>query len=158
MVDAATGKELAKEFDSKIEDLQKLKPYSNDEMKALLPETLGGVTRSNVNVTNMMGTSYASADYEINDSTTVSLKILDCAGEAGAGIYSIQFLAALREQHEDEHEITRTINFNGEKAIEHFEKNGSEAALMWMAKGRLMATLEGNDVSIEKIRELAAGL
>lgn len=147
--------ELAKEFDANLERLQQLTAYTNDEMKALLPETLGGASRSKVTATNMMGTSYASADYEINDSTTVSLKLLDCAGEAGAGIYSIQFLAAINTQHEDEDEITRTVTFNGEKAVEHIEKDGSEATLMWLAKGRLMATLEGNLVSIETIRDLA---
>ncbi|MCR6722426.1 MAG: hypothetical protein NVV59_19520 [Chitinophagaceae bacterium] len=150
-----TTQDFGKEYQDNVEKLQKLTPYTSEEMKALLPETLGGANRSNVSVTNLMGTSYASADYEIDETTTVSLKIMDCAGEAGVGIYSLQFIAALNLQQEDDDEITRTVDFNGEKAVEHIEKNGSEATLMWLAKGRLMATLEGNGVTIETIRDLA---
>ena len=151
-------KDLPPQFQTIMEDLQKLPPYTQEEMKALLPEALNGAMRSNVNVTGMMGTTYASADYEINDSAAVSLKLLDCAGEAGAGIYSIQFLSALNSGQEDDESITRTIQLGGEKAIEHIEKDGSEATLMWLFRGRVMATLEGTNLDIEIIKELATRL
>ncbi len=157
-LDVSKAEKFSQDFTKKVEELQKLTPYTLDEMKALLPETFAGANRSNMNVASAMGTSVAEADYEINDTTSVTLKIFDCAGEAGAGIYSMQFLGMMNLQQETEDEITRTIDFNGTKAVEQFEKDGSRASFVWVAKERLLVTLEGENTRIEPLRQLAGSL
>lgn len=148
---AAATNELSK----RVEELQKMKPYTTEEMKSFLPENLGGAEQSRLQVTNMMGTVYAGAEYDISDTTTVSVKLLDCAGEAGAGLYSVQFLAMLQVESENDNEIVRTIDYNGTKAIERYSKDGSEASFTWMANDRLLATLEGSNISLADLKKLA---
>ncbi len=157
-VDPSKMEKFSQDFTKKVEELQKLTPYTLEEMKALLPESFAGANRSNMNVASAMGTSFAEADYDINDTTSVSLKIFDCAGEAGAGIYSMQFLGMMNLQQETEDEITRTVDFNGTKAVEQFEKDGSRSSFVWVAKDRLLVTLEGENTKIEPLRQLAGSL
>jgi hypothetical protein len=88
-----------------------------------------------------MGTAYAEADYTFNDSTEISLKIFDCAGQAGAGVYSMQYLGMMNFQSESDDEYTKTIDFNGGKAIEQ-GKDGSRSTLTFLAADRLLVTLK----------------
>ncbi len=146
------------DYSKKVEELQKLTPFTLDELKAFLPETLEGAARSNMNVSSSMGISVCSADYELDDNSSYSLKIFDCAGEAGAGIYSLQFLTAMNLQQETDVEVTRSIDFGSGKAVEQYQKDGSESKLMWMEKDRMMITLEGNNISMDKVKSVASGL
>jgi len=83
---------VSEDFQKKTEELQKLSPYTIDQMKGLLPDELAGAKRSKFSANSAMGAAYAEGEYPINDSTEVELKIFDCACQAGAGIYSMQYL------------------------------------------------------------------
>lgn len=153
-----TSEKAANNFEEKVKELQALAPMSLEDMKALLPESLAGAARSDMNVQNAMGASFASAKYKINDNTSVELGIFDCAGPAGAGIYSMQFLTLMNFQQESETEMTRTVDFNGSKAIERAKKDGSESSFHWFAKDRFLVSLEGENMKVEELRELAGSM
>lgn len=110
-------------------ELQKMPQLTIDQLKAMIPEELMGVKRKNFNVTSAMGTGFASAEYEINDSSNVKLNIYDCAGSAGAGIYSMQYLGMMNIQSESDDEYTKSIDFMGGRAFEHCEKSSNDCTL-----------------------------
>ena len=130
-------------FQKKAEELQKLSPYTLDQMKAMLPEELAGTRRSKFSANSAMGAAFAEADYKINDSTDLELKIFDCAGQAGAGIYSMQYLGMMNFESESDDEYTKSVDFKGGKAIEHLNKRNNRATLTYLAGDRLLVTLEG---------------
>lgn len=157
-INANALKETAEESKNKMEELQKLTPLSNDELKAFFPEELGGMKRNSFNVQNAMGAAMGEARYKADDTTDVKVSIIDCAGNAGAGIYSLQYLTMMNIEREDDNEIGKTIDFNGSKAFESIKKNRNEATLTYFAKDRLMVTLEGENVNIDQLKQFASSL
>ena len=153
--------ELAKvsdDFQKKTEELQKLSPYTLDQMKALLPEELAGTKRSKFSANSAMGAAYAEGEYPINDSANLELKIFDCAGQAGAGIYSMQYLGMMNFQSESDDEYTKTSEFNGGRAVEHHNKKNNRSTLTYLAGDRLLVTLEGRNTGIDLLKKVAGNL
>lgn len=157
-VDANSLNQAADALQKKTEELQKLSPYTLDQMKAFLPEELAGAKRSKFSANSAMGAAYAEGEYPINDSTEIELKLFDCAGQAGAGIYSLQYLGMMNFQSESDEEYTKSIDFNGGKAIEHGEKDGSRSTLTYLAADRLLVTLEGRNTSADQLKKAAGSL
>ena len=108
---------VADDVQKQKEALNKLQPLSLDQLKAMIPESLIGAKRTNSEANSSMGAGLAYAEYALNDSTQISLNIYDCAGPAGAGIYSMQYLGLFNPQEENDEEYTKTIDFNGGKAF-----------------------------------------
>lgn len=150
--------EVADAFQKKSEELQKLTPYTLDQMKALLPEELAGTKRSRFSANSAMGAAYAEGEYAVNDSTELELKIFDCAGQAGAGIYSLQYLNLMNFQSESDNEYTKTIDLNGARAVEHLDKNSNRATLTYLAGDRLLVTLEGRNTGVDLLKQTAGSL
>lgn len=157
-VSASDMANVADAFQKKTEELQKLSPYTLDQMKALLPEELAGAKRSKFSANSAMGAAYAEGEYPVNDSTKLELKIFDCAGQAGAGIYGMQYLNIMNFQSESDDEYTKTIDFNGGRAVEHLDKKNNRATLTYLAGERLLVTLEGRNTGVDLLKQTAAGL
>ena len=157
-VDASSLAETSDALQKKAEELKKLTPYTLDQMKGFLPEELAGGKRSNFSANSMMGAAFAQATYKINDSTDIHVNLYDCAGEAGAGIYSLQYLGMMNFQSESDEEYSKTIEFKGGKAIEHARKDGSRSTLTYVASDRLLVTLEGRNTSVDQLKQMAGSL
>jgi hypothetical protein len=140
------------------EELQKLPPLTLDQLKVIVPDQLMGVKRTRYNASSAMGAAFVSADYAINDSSNVKLNIYDCAGPAGAGIFSMQYLTMMNIQSESDEEYTKSIDFMGGKAYEHCQKRRNDCTLTYLANGRLLVTLEGNHVGIDALKQAAQNL
>jgi hypothetical protein len=138
--------------------LEKLTPLPLDQLKALVPETLMGVSGINYSVNSSMGAGLARGEYELNDSSRISLSIYDCAGPAGAGIYSMQYLGLYNMQDENDEEYTKAIDFNGGKAFEHCEKATNSCTLSYFSGRRFMINLEGDHVGADELKKAASGL
>lgn len=141
----------------KTEELQKLSPYTLDQMNALLPLELMGATRSNISANSVSGVPYVEGSYSINDSFDIKVSIYDCAGDAGVGIYNIQYSNLMNFEMVSEKEYTKTIDFNGSRAIEHSTKDSSNASLTYLG-GRLLVTLEGRNTGVNKLKKAATSL
>jgi hypothetical protein len=148
----------ADDYQKKSEELQKLSPYTLDQMKAMLPDELAGAKRAKFSANSAMGAAFAEGDYPINDSTDISLKIFDCAGQAGAGIYSMQYIGMMNFQSESDDEYTKTIDFKGGRAVEHFDKRNNQSTLTYVASDRLLVTLEGRNTDVNLLKKIASDL
>jgi hypothetical protein len=146
------------EMQKMSEDLQKLPPLSLDQLKAMIPEELMGGKKSSYNATSAMGAGVVNAEYKINDSTDIKLMVYDCAGPGGAGIYSMQYLGMFNMESENEHEYTRTIDFNGGKAIEKCQKDRNDCSLTYFTGTRFLVELEGDNVGIDGLKQAANSL
>lgn len=156
--DAKKMQNAAEDMEKKKDELSKLTPLTMDELKALLPETLMGTARTSYDVNSSMGAGLATAEYTLTDSTSVSLSIYDCAGSAGAGIYSLQFLGMMNMQQESDDEYTKTVEFNGANAFEHCDKTTNDCTFTYFAGGRYLVTLEGRNVGADALKQAARSL
>lgn len=157
-VDANQMQKVAEEMEKTKDELGKLTPLTADELKAIFPAELMGTPVSGLEVASAMGASTAEAKYKVNDSTDIKISIIDCAGPGGAGIYSMQYLGMMNIQQEDEDEYTKTIDFNGGKAFENCRKDRNECTLTYFSGGRLLISLEGDNVGINTLKDVAKTL
>ena len=157
-IDVNQMQNAAQDMEKQKAELEKLPPLTMDQLKAMLPETLMGAKRTSFSTNSSMGAGQARGEYEINDSTRITLNIYDCGGPAGAGIYSMQYMSMFNFQQETDEEYTRTIDFNGGKAFEHCEKATNDCTLSYFSGGRFMVTLEGDHVGADALKQAAGGL
>lgn len=143
---------------SKTETLQSLTPLAADQLKALLPVSfMGGVQKSaEANTANSY--TAAQAEYEINDTTRLTLIIRDCGGPAGAGLFNMQYLNQLNVQKDDDEEYVKVTDFKGGKAIENCLKKIKECRFIFFTSDRLLVNIEGKNISIESVKQAAANL
>lgn len=157
-VDMAGLTSNAEDMTEKMEKLKKLTPLTLDQLKALLPEQLDGIKRSSFNANSNMGFSVAEAEYRKDDQTNLQIVLYDCAGEAGAGIYGLAYLTKMNMQSESDDGYVKTVDFNGAKAVETFEKNNNETALTYTVNDRLMVVITGKNMDNKVIRQVAQNL
>ena len=141
----------------KMEALKKLQPLNLEQLKALLPEAVNGIPRSSFNTNSMMGFGVAEAEYKQNDKD-LKVAIYDCAGEAGAGIFALSYLTQMNMQSESENGYTKTLNFNGAKAIESYDKNSSQSTFTYLSGDRLMVVLTGRNMDNATLKQVAQSL
>lgn len=146
------------EMTKKTEELKKLTPLSLDELKALLPEALAGLKRTNYNASSAAGYAAVEGDYQKDDTIGLRVMIYDCAGETGAGFYTLTYWGAMNFQQESEHEYTKTIDFNGGKAIENFKKEQKQSSLTYVSNNRLLVVLNGTNMEPSVLKEAAQNL
>jgi len=161
-------KTLADQADG-MEALQKkltdLTPLENDQLKAMLPEELLGIKRSAFAVGD--GAAYmkiktAEATYKKSDgSGSIELSIMDGAGEVGASVVALQYMAlSVDSEKETADGFEKNIAWNGHRAHLEQRKNGDEVdtELSYLVDDRFLVKLEGEHVSVEDLQKAAATL
>jgi hypothetical protein len=153
--------ELAKAAESmgdKTEELKKLTPLSTDALKSFLPETLLGIKRSRFNVANNMGFAVGEATYKKDDTTDLKVMIYDCAGEAGAAFYGMNFFMRMNMQQESEDGYTKTTEFMGSKAVESYKKYNNQYQLTFLSGERFLISVEGDNTGLDAVKDAAKSL
>lgn len=157
-IDVKHMQNAADQFQKQKDILETLTPLSLDELKTKIPESLLGTTGINVEANDNMGAGLAIGEYEISDTSRITLSIYDCAGPAGAGIYSMQFMGLMNIQEENDEEYTKTIDFKGSKAYEHCNKSDNECTITYFTGNRFLVTLQGQKVSATALKDAARRL
>lgn len=153
-----TMQNMASEMQKNVQALQKLTPLTLDQLKAVVPEQINGINRSNYSATSMAGASYVEAQYKINDTTNVHVSVWDCAGTAGAGIYNAQFMMLYNFQQEDEYGYTKTQDFNGGKAVIKYEKANNSYTATYFTGDRYLVAIRGTNTSLDALADVAKTL
>jgi hypothetical protein len=148
----------AEQSNDKVEELKKLTPLSLDQLKALMPDEFMGMKRSSFNANSMMGAATCNATYKTEDGKELKLSIFDCAGEAGAGIYSMRYWTLWNFQQEDDNGYQKTVDFNGGKAIEKYSKYNDEYGLTYMSGDRFLVTVEGEKTGLDVVKQATKSL
>jgi len=158
-VDVNSAAAVSDDMQKKMEELKKLTPLTTDQLKTMLPDELMGLKRASFNANSMMGFASAEARYKNeNDDKQIELNILDCAGEAGAGVYSLSYWTKMSMQSESDNGYTKTVDFDGNKAVETYDKGGDRYELTYVASDRLLVTMKGEKTGLDAVRQAAQGL
>jgi hypothetical protein len=160
-IDLSDVKDMAKSMElnqGKSEKLKKLTPLSLDQMKALIPEEFMGMKRTSFNTANAMGVATCNAKYKTDDGQELKVEILDCAGEMGANMYSIRFFGLWNFEEENDNGYQKTIDLNGEKAIEKYSKYNNRYELTYFSNDRFLVNLEGDNIGIDVLKQAAKNL
>jgi len=158
-LDPTVTENQADEMTRKMEELKKLTPLTTDQLKAMLPEQLMGLPRTNFNATNAMRWGSATASYRNEgEDKEIDISIFDCAGEAGAGIYSLNYWMKMSVVTEDQNGYSKTVDFNGGKAVEGYNKNSDEHELTFTSGDRLLVTVKGRKTGLDAVKQAAASL
>ena len=140
-----------------IEVLKKTTPLSNDELKAILPENLLGLKRSEFSVgdASMMNLSSAEAKYKNEDgSKSMTLEIMDGAGETGSAMVSILMMGLnMNKEKQTETGFEKTTEIDGMKALVSEEKREDKVSskIQIIAKTRYLLTISGRGFSYEEL-------
>ena len=158
-VDVNSAAAVSNDMQKKMEELKKLTPLTTDQLKTMLPEQLMGMKRSSFNANSMLGFASADATYKNeNYDKEIELNILDCAGEAGAGVYSLSYWTKMSMQSESDNGYTKTVDFNGDKAVETYEKGSDRYELTYVASDRLLVTVKGEKTGLDAVKQTARDL
>jgi hypothetical protein len=158
-VDLGAVETSTDQVQEKLEKLKKLTPLSTDQLKTMLPDEIAGMKRSSFNANSMMGFATAEATYQNEgDDKEISVSIFDCAGEAGAGIYSLNYWTKMSMQSESDNGYTKTVEFNGEKALETYEKSSDNYELTFVASDRLLVNIKGQKTGLDEVHKAAESL
>lgn len=141
-----------------MEEMKKLPALTTDQLKAMLPESMLSMKRSNFSVNSGMGYGVADARYKNEDgSKQFHVTIYDCVGTAGVAWYSMMYWGMNMEQ-EDENGYKKSTTFNGSKAIESFEKGSNQYGLLFPASNRLLVNVEGENATLDEVKQAANSL
>jgi|GEM_PF-663517 len=161
-------KTLADQADG-MEALQKkltdLTPLENDKLKAMLPQELLGTKRTEFSVGD--GAAYmkiktAEATYKkSDDSGSITLSIMDGAGEVGASVVALQYMAlSVDSEKETSDGFEKNVEWNGHRAHLEQRKDGDEVdtELSYLVDDRFLVKLEGVNISVEDLQKAASTL
>ncbi|SRR5258706_5045692 len=142
----------------RLEQMKKLPPLSADQVKALFPEELAGIKQSDYTRINNEGYEAGEATYHSDDGKEVHLTIFDCVGDAGIGKYNIMYQAYINMESGDENGYKKTVDFNGDKAIESYDKKEDKYGILFTSGNRLLVNAEGEKMGLDTLKQAAGGL
>lgn len=148
----------ADEMTVKMEALKSMKPFTIEEMRALLPETFDGVKQSNYNASATMGYTIVGVEYEKDSKNELKVQLYDCAGEMGSAFYASAFWTSMNFQQENDEGYTKTVDFMNGRAIEAYKKERNESTLTYVVGDRLMVILEGKNMNPGELKAAAQKL
>lgn len=159
-IDVSQAASSADDLNKKMEELKKLTPLTSDQLKALLPEEILGMKRTNFEATSMAGYSVADATYrkDPNDEPYISVSIVDCAGEAGAGYFSMIYWAKMSITRESDDGYTKTVDWKGSRAIENYDKSSDRYEFSYVGADRYLVSLKGGKTGLDLVKQVAETL
>lgn len=143
-------------------ELKTMAPVANDALKAVLPETLNGLPRTEVTVGNnpMVISATGSAVYGTQEKN-IELSIVDCAGEAGSGLYTLAQMGLVNDQEKTEADATeKTSTIDGRRVSIKERKSAdvTSSEVIFIEKERYIVTLKGEGYSSADLLAAAKNL
>lgn len=142
----------------KLEEMKSYYPLSAEKVKSLFPEEFMGMKMSDYKAFNDEGYEVGEAIYTIGDGKEVDVTIQDCAGEAGAGKYNIMFVGYLNTESQDDNGYKKSVRFNGDEAIESYDKKQERYSILFLSRDRLLVNVEGEKTGLDALKQGAGTL
>lgn len=126
------------------------------ELKALLPEELGGMARKSAEgqKSGAMGftLSMAEARYEKEGGGRIKLTITDAGAVAGMAAMAMYAWAGMEIDKEDENGYEKTTTINGYRGYEKHNKSNNSSEISLVVGNRFIVQLDGDDVSVDDLK------
>lgn len=137
-----------------IQELQKITPLTNEELKSWLPEEVEGMKRISYKAgqAGMMNISSIEAAYANEDkSKKFSISIIDGAGQVGAAATAgIRMVMSQDFEEVDENGSRKTVTKNGKKAIEEYRTSNNKSKIQLMEGNRFYLEANGTNMDLEE--------
>lgn len=147
---AAMGKAMGTTNGKKVETVE------FRELKALLPESLPGMTRTGATgeKTAAMGMQISTAEgrYTSGGGSSMSIKITDIGSLSGLAGMATYAWSATEFDRETGDGYEKTTTFNGHKAQEKYNKSGRSGEMSVLVGGRFVVEADGNSVEMDAIK------
>jgi hypothetical protein len=151
--------DAAKDWEKIQEKLAAETPLTNDEIKAMFPETLAGMKRKSFSVgdAQMMGMNSGQSTYADNDGKSVDLSIMDGAGETGASMVAMYAITlAMDNEQQTETGYTKITKFNGNRATiaENTYDDLVNSEITTLVGDRYIITLKGSGLNFNELEKV----
>jgi len=145
------------EAQKNMEEGQKYEVVDFRDLKALLPESLGDLKRTNAQgeKSGAMGFTISKADADYNNedySQRIDIEITDLAGATGYAGLAAWGWAMVDIDKETESGYEKTIKYKGHKGYEKYESEYQNGSIEVLVAGRFMVSVSGNNVPMTAIK------
>ena len=149
-----------KEAQKSMEEGKKYEVVDFRELKALLPEAIGDLKRTNAEgeKSGAMGftVSKANADYNNEDySQRIDIEITDLSGATGFAGMAAWGWAMVDIDKETDTGYEKTMKYKGHKAFEKYNNQDQYGSIEVLISGRFMVSVNGNNVPMAVIKSAA---
>lgn len=136
---------------------KKVTPVDFRELKALLPEQIGNLKRTNASGerSSAMGINISKAEADYNDDEyrkSIDVEITDMgniSGLTGFGAFGWYMVDVDKENDEG---YERTFNYQGNKAYEKYNNKYQDGEISVLVGKRFVVEVRGNNVSPDELR------
>jgi len=146
-----------KEAQKNMEAGKKYEVVDFRELKAILPESIGDLKRTNAEgeKSGVMGFTVSKADANYNtedNSQSIDIEITDLSGATGVAGMAAWGWAMTDIDKESETGYEKTIKYKGYKAYEKYDNQGQYGSIEVLVSKRFMVSVNGNNVPMEIIK------
>lgn len=146
-----------KEVSEGLTDGKKVEPVDFRELKALLPETIGNLKRSNLEGEKVaamgMNISNANADYsEAETNVSIDLKITDLGSVSGLSGLAAYGWYMVDIDKENDNGYEKTITYKGNKGYEKYNNEYKDGEISILVAKRFVIEANGNNISMDQLK------
>ena len=146
-----------KEASDNFTEGKKVNPVDFRELKALLPEAVGNLKRTNIEGEKVaamgMNISNANADYSDDENaSSIDLKITDLGSVSGLSGMVAYGWYLVDIDKEDDNGYEKTITYKGNKGYEKYDNEGKYGELSILVAKRFIVEANGNSVSMDQMK------
>jgi hypothetical protein len=136
---------------------KKVETVPFQELKALLPESLPGMTRSNATgeKSSAMGMQVSNAEgrYRAEDgSSSATIKITDIGSMTGLAGMTAYAWARVDVDRESDTGYEKTSTFNGYKSHEKYDNQNKDGEISVLVGDRFVVAVDGNNIDMDAIK------
>jgi hypothetical protein len=130
---------------------------SGDTLKALLPETLAGMKRTQASSekNQMMGFDMSKAEggYEGQDGASINLTIADMGNMSGPMKMGMVGWTMAQYSRETDDGYEKTATYGGYKGMEKYDKTDKSGEIKVFVADRFVVELEGSNITIDTLKQ-----
>jgi hypothetical protein len=135
---------------------KKVETVDYKELKALLPESLPGMKRTDAsgekNAAMGMQVSNAEGRYRADDGSSMTIKITDIGSMTGLAGMATYAWARTEVDRESDNSYEKTSTFGGYKSREKYDKSSKSGEVSVLVGDRFVVEADGNNVDMDAIK------
>lgn len=135
-------------------ELTSLTPLTNDQLKAWMPEKLMAMKRTAYSIGGgYLSSASLNATYSPKDqSKEVKIQVMDGADSIAASVISLFRISLARDfEQETQSHVKRSVEKDGVKAIEKYQKDSSRSTITFVYDERYYIELKGTNIYITQL-------
>ncbi len=155
-IDTGKLEEATQKLEAASKNATEAKPVDPAQLKAMLPDSLGGYKRTSIETQSMgaggVGGAQASARYELGDKQ-LRVELTDMA--AVGALAGIGAALNVNQEKETDHGFERTRTVDGQMVKEEWDNEGKRGTYSTTVANRFMISVDGDADSFDTLKAIA---